>query len=68
VRRHGIGTALAVAQENWAWASGASDLVCDIPDTSPAVRLAEQSGWQRTEETSVAKNRLVERRWVKATG
>jgi hypothetical protein len=32
------------------------------------VRLTEQSGWQRTEEIFVGKNRLVERRWVKATG
>lgn len=67
-RRRGIGIALAAARENWARASGASDLVCHIPDTSPAVRLAEPFGRQRTEETFVAKNRLVERRWVETIG
>jgi len=64
-RRRGVGSALFVAQESWARHSGATHLVCHIPDTSAAVRLAEQSGWTRTEETFVAKNRLVERRWVK---
>ncbi|MGO9853741.1 MAG: GNAT family N-acetyltransferase [Acidimicrobiales bacterium] len=67
-RRRGIGTALVAAQEDWAHATGAGDLVCHIPDTSPAVRLAERFGWQRTEEIFVAKNRLVERRWVKTIG
>jgi len=64
-RRRGVGSALFVAQESWARDSGATHLVCHIPDTSAAVRLAERSGWTRTEEIFVAKNRLVERRWAK---
>ncbi len=65
VRGRGIGTALVAAQEEWARAAGAADLVCHIPDTSAAARLAPALGWQRTEEVFVAKNRLVERRWTK---
>ena len=67
-RRRGIGSALFAAQERWARDSGATSLVGHIPDTSTAGRLAEGFGWSRTEEIFVAKNRLVERRWVKTIG
>jgi GNAT superfamily N-acetyltransferase len=67
-RRRGIGSALFETQERWARDSGATRLVGHIPDTSIAVRLAEGFGWSRTEEIFVAKNRLVERRWVKTIG
>lgn len=67
-RRRGIGSASFAAQERWARASGATQLVGHIPDTSTAGRLAERFGWSRTEEIFVAKNRLVERRWVKTIG
>ena len=65
-RGRGIGAAILAAQEHWARDAGARELVCHIPDTSAAGRLAERSGWQRTDELFAAKNRLVERRWKKA--
>jgi GNAT superfamily N-acetyltransferase len=65
-RGRGIGASLLAAQESWARDWAASDLVCHIPDTSAAARLVEHRGWRRTDEIFVAKNRLVERRWVKA--
>lgn len=64
-RRQGLGAALLEAQESWARDAGVHDLVCHIPDTSLVVHLAERSGWIRTEERFTAKNRLVERRWIK---
>jgi GNAT superfamily N-acetyltransferase len=67
-RRRGIGSALFAAQERWARDCGATRLVGHIPDTSTAGRLAEGFGWSRTGEIFVAKNRLVERRWVKTIG
>ncbi len=67
-RRRGIGSALLAALECWARDSGAAHLVGHIPDTSAAVRLAEAFGWTPTEEIFVAKNRLVDRRWVKTIG
>ena len=65
-RRRHIGSALVAALESWARDAGATHLVCHIPDTSAAVRLADGFGWRRTEEIFVAKNRLVERRWNKS--
>jgi GNAT superfamily N-acetyltransferase len=64
-RRKGVGAAILDAQEGWARDTGVHELVGHIPDTSAAVHLAERAGWQRTEELFTAKNRLVERRWVK---
>jgi GNAT superfamily N-acetyltransferase len=64
-RRRGVGSALFAAQGSWARDCGAIRLVGHIPETSTAGRLAEGFGWSRTEEIFVAKNRLVERRWLK---
>jgi GNAT superfamily N-acetyltransferase len=67
-RRRGLGTAILEAQEQWAREGGARQLVCHIPDSSPAGRLTLRSGWRRSDEVFTAKNRLVERRWTKALG
>lgn len=63
-RRHGVGSAILNAQEHWARALGAHELVCHIPDTSAAVHLVRRTGWARTEDVFTTTNRLVERRWV----
>jgi len=63
-RSRGIGTALVTAQENWAHASGASSLVCHIPEASAGVRLAEELGWHRTDEIFYTRHGLIERMWT----
>jgi GNAT superfamily N-acetyltransferase len=63
-RRHGIGAALVAAQVTWAHASGASDMVCHIPDASKAARLAKVLGWHRTEDVFYTKHGLKERKWT----
>jgi len=64
-RRQGIATALVGAQERWAHASAATELVCHIPDVSAAARLAERLGWKRTEEVFHTRHRISERMWTK---
>jgi GNAT superfamily N-acetyltransferase len=63
-RRQGIGAALVAAQKSWAHASGATDMVCHIPDTSKGARLAQELGWNRTEEVFYTKHGLKERKWT----
>jgi GNAT superfamily N-acetyltransferase len=67
-RRHGLGAALVAAQEEWARAEGATELVCHIPDVSAAGRLARELGWQRSEEVFFTKNGLRERKWTTGCG
>jgi GNAT superfamily N-acetyltransferase len=64
VRRQGIGAALVAAQVSWAHASGVVDLVCHIPDASAGRQLAEELGWQRSEEVTFTKSGLKERKWT----
>ena len=63
-RRQGIGAALVAAQEGWAHASGASDLICHIPDASKGAPLARKLGWHRTEDVFYTKHGLKERKWT----
>jgi GNAT superfamily N-acetyltransferase len=63
-RRQGIGAALVAAQEGWAHASGASDLICHIPDASKGAPLAKKLGWHRTEDVFYTKHGLKERKWT----
>jgi GNAT superfamily N-acetyltransferase len=63
-RRHGVGSALVGAQEVWARAAGALDLVCHIPEASAGGRLAERLGWHRTAEVFFTKNGFEERKWT----
>lgn len=63
-RRQGIGAALVAAQESWANASGAPDMVCHIPDASKGVQLAKKLGWRRTEDVFFTKHGLQERMWT----
>jgi GNAT superfamily N-acetyltransferase len=66
-RRQGIGAALVGAQESWARAAGATELVAHIADSSAGVRLAEELGWQRSEEIFFTKNGLKEHKWSPAS-
>ncbi len=63
-RRQGIGSALVDAQESWARAAGATDLVCHIPEASAGGQLAERLGWHRTAEVFFTKNGFAERMWT----
>jgi GNAT superfamily N-acetyltransferase len=64
-RRRGAGATMVDTLERWAREAGAHELVCHIPEGSPASHLAERAGWQRTQQLFSTKNRLAERRWVK---
>jgi GNAT superfamily N-acetyltransferase len=63
-RRQGIGVALVAAQESWAHASGATDVVCHIPEVSKGTQLAKKLGWHRTEDVFYTKHGLKERMWI----
>lgn len=63
-RRQGIGVALVAAQERWARASGATDMVCHIPEVSKGTQLAKKLGWHRTEDVFYTKHGLKERMWI----
>lgn len=65
-RRRGIGSALVRVQEAWAHAAGATELAAHIPVTSPALLLAEELGWHRTETTFSTHHGLIEQKWIRS--
>ena len=64
LRRQGVATALVRAQTAWVEPHPVSELVCHIPDVSAAAPLAEDLGWQRTDEVFHTRHRIEERKWI----
>jgi GNAT superfamily N-acetyltransferase len=63
-RRRHIGVELVRAQVEWAQASGVTQLVCHIADSSAGTQVAQLLGWERTAEISYTKHGLKEHRWT----
>jgi len=63
-RRQHIGRQLVQVQVAWAHASGVTELVCHIADSSAGAQVAESLGWERTAEFSYTTHGLKERRWT----
>jgi GNAT superfamily N-acetyltransferase len=63
-RRQHIGRELVQAQVGWAHASGVTELVCHIADSSAGTQVAQSLGWARSAEFSYTKHGLKEHRWT----